>query len=106
MNKIVFAFAALAMTGVTTTMATSPALAGNHSVTIDASAYNLQSASGYAALANRIDRAATQVCGAVDARDLVGTSNARACQEVATEDGLRQLNSISRNATVTVGASR
>jgi UrcA family protein len=72
MQKVVFAFAAVAMAGGLTTLTTTPTFAGTENVTIDTPAYNLRSASGYSALTSRIDSASKQVCGTVDVRDIAG----------------------------------
>lgn len=110
MQKIAFAFAAVAMAGAATAFTTSPAFAGAghtaESVTIDTRAYDLDTARGYTLLNNRIDRAAEQVCGAVDVRNLAGAETIRACQDDAVNDAVAQLNDLMRSPTVTIGASR
>jgi len=106
MKKVAFAFAAVAMTGALTTITTTPAFAGTETVTIDTSAYNLRSASGYAALTSRIDRASQQVCGTVNVRDLAGAYDVRSCQAETVDDAMAQLQDIARTPTVTIGASR
>ena len=106
MKKVAFAFAAVAMAGGLTTMTTTPAFAGTESVTIDTSAYNLRSASGYSALTSRIDRASKQVCGTVNVRDLAGAHEVRSCQAESVDDAVAQLENLARTPTVTIGASR
>jgi len=110
MTKIVFAAAALAMTGLTTSLAVSPASAQmpsqTPSQTIATSGYNLNSAAGYAALAGRINRAANQVCGNVDLRNLDVAPEFIACRNFAREDAMAQLDDIASGASVTVVASR
>ncbi len=106
MTKIVLAAAALAMTGLTTSLAVSPARAQMPSQTIATSGYNINSASGYAALAGRINRAANQVCGNVDLRNLDVAPEFIACRNFAREDAMAQLDDIASGASVTVVASR
>lgn len=110
MQKIAFAFAAVAMAGAATAFTTSPALAGvGHTVdyvTIDTRTYDLDTAQGYARLTDRIDRASKQVCGTVDVRNLAGAETIRACQDDAVNDAMVQLNDLMRSPTVTIGASR
>jgi UrcA family protein len=108
-RKISFAFVAVTMAGTMTHVTTAPAFAASEitqSVAIDTSGYDLRSASGYALVTNRIERAAEQVCGAVDSRRLAGATTIRNCHSAAVEDALVQLSNISRSPTVTVGASR
>ncbi|WP_299322784.1 UrcA family protein [Parasphingopyxis sp.] len=110
MQKIAFAIAAVAMAGAATAFTTSPALAGvgyaTESVTIDTRAYNVHSAQGYALLAGQIDRAAEQVCGTVDVRNLAGAETIRACQDDAINDAMAQLINLARQPSVTIGAMR
>ncbi|RED16843.1 UrcA family protein [Parasphingopyxis lamellibrachiae] len=109
MKKVAFAVAAVAMAGTMTHVTTSPALAGMataETVTIDTAAYNLRTVAGYGLMTDRIDRAAKQVCGTVDVRDIAGAYEVRSCQAGATADALAQLNGVARPPSVTVGASR
>lgn len=106
MTKIVLAAAALAMTGLTTSLAVSPANAEPASQIIDTSGYNVNSAAGYAALAGRIRRAASQVCGNVDLRNLDVAPEFIACRDFAREDAMAQLDELSSGANVRVVASR
>jgi UrcA family protein len=109
MKKFAFAFAAVAMAGAMTHVTTSPAFAGTataRSVTIDTAAYDLRTASGYALMTDRIDRASKQVCGTVDVRDIAEAYNVRSCQAEATADAMAQLNGVAPPPSVTVGASR
>ncbi|QLC25908.1 UrcA family protein [Parasphingopyxis algicola] len=109
MQKIAFAFAAVAMAGAATAFTTSPALAAMakvETVVIDTRTYDLRSSQGYARLTERIDRASRQVCGTVDVRDIEEAYAIRACQGAAVEDAMEQLNDVARSPSVTVGASR
>jgi UrcA family protein len=107
MKRVAFAIAAVAMAGAVTTFTTSPAFAGTtQAVTIDASAYNLRTASGYSAMTGRIDRASKQVCGTVDVRNISGAHQVRSCQAEAVDNAMAQLGNIAGSPTVTVGASR
>ncbi|MEM8695677.1 MAG: UrcA family protein [Pseudomonadota bacterium] len=107
MQKIAFAFAAVAMAGAATAFTTSPALAGaGDTVTIDTRTYDLRTEQGYARLTDRISRASRQVCGRVDVRDIAGAVEVRACQDDAMNDAMAQLHDVARSPSVTVGGSR
>lgn len=109
MKKVAFAVAAVAMAGTMTHVTTAPAIAGparTDTVTIETAGYDLRTVAGYGLMTDRIDRAAKQVCGAVDVRDLAGAYEVRSCQAEAAADALAQLNGVARPPSVTVGASR
>ena len=106
MQKFAFALAALAITGAATSLATSPAMAESRSLAVETTGYDLGTAAGYAAIANRIDRAADAVCGTVDFRDQRVAELHRQCSETAAADAMDQLSRLSRSPSVTVGASR
>ena len=106
MKKIVFACAAFAMTGIVTAAASAPAFAETNQVVIETAAYDLGSAAGHDALAGRIRRAGSAVCGPDDVRMTRGVHAFRSCRTAAIADGMSQLDALGRRATVTIGASR
>lgn len=106
MNKFVFALASVAMSGAAVFVATAPVAAQTPAITVPTAGYDLDDPAGYDAVAARVQRAAGVVCGRVDMRNLDQVPEFNSCRSAALEDGIRQLDTIARNAQVTVSASR
>lgn len=105
-KKIRFALASLAVSGAATFAAIAPAHAETYSQAVDIAPYDVDSAAGYALVADRIEDAAGQVCGNVDPRNLALRASYNACRDAAVADGMAQLDSMSRRARVVITASR
>lgn len=106
MQKILFGLAAIATATVTNSIALSPAMAQPPSITIETTGYDLASDSGYNAVAGRIVRAARQVCGSVDLRNLDMAPEVLACRDETQADAMAQLDRLAGSGRVTVVASR
>ena len=106
MKKIAFALAAVTTAAATNLAALSPAMAQPPSVTIDTAGYDAASDAGYDALAGQIGRAARQVCGTVDMRNLDMVPEVRACRSETQANAMAQLDDLARDGRVTVVASR
>ncbi|MBC7987317.1 MAG: UrcA family protein [Sphingomonadaceae bacterium] len=98
-SKFLALGAALVVTATGTVAATSPAQAQTFSVTVPTADLDLDSAYGMSTIRARINRAAGQVCGRVEMRDLVQANNFRSCYGEAIAGAEAQL------ATVTLLAS-
>lgn len=95
-----FAFtAALVAASASTVLATSPAQAETRSVLVPTAGIDLRSDAGMAIMRGRINRAARQVCGQYDGRNLVAVGSFRGCHSEAIAGANAQL------AQVTVLAS-
>lgn len=108
MKKIAFALAAVGMAGAATTITTAPAFAetGAETVSINPSAYNVGSAAGYRELSERIERAASRVCGTVQTTNLREAAHIRQCRADAVAAATSQLNRLAAAQSETMAATR
>ena len=83
--------AALVLATASTVAATSPAQAETVSVLVPTAGIDLNSSAGLAIIRGRINRAANQVCGQVDMRDLSAASSFRGCHSAAVTGANDQL---------------
>lgn len=102
MKKLVFVCAAAVMAASAVALGTSPAMAEVGQVAIDTAPYNLRSQAGQDALAGRIARASSEVCGS-PAREIKTNRAFFTCRDAAVADGMAQLAALSRGGAVQVG---